>query len=269
MKADNCAEIRDTFLAGNTPVGPEVDAHIRNCAQCTTLLANHGSLGRLLGRQGVTSDDQALFALIERDLGREVGARARLQGLSTQHRCFLVMAACVALGALTLGALPRPVWLGHPPWRIVVTVVLYLLGTASCVWSMLRSLSRPGRPRVALICALVSLLVPLLIALWPPSALTSGKAGLIRSVLTCFAFGSFLSGPVAALIWFLQRERRPAGRQAALGAAAVGLLGNLVLSLHCAITDPLHIAFGHATIGLVWFSAWGLVLAAHARAAAQ
>lgn len=116
--------------------------------------------------------------------------------------------------------------------------------------------------------------------LWfAPEAQASGdewsRSFALRSV-ACFGYGSALAAPSFALAWALDRGLEVPFRVWALGAGAVGLVANLILLVHCPITNRAHLLAGHFSIGLAWFLALAMVepwLSRHAarsaRAAAQ
>jgi hypothetical protein len=69
----------------------------------------------------------------------------------------------------------------------------------------------------------------------------------------CFGYGSALAAPSFALAWVLDRGLEVRSRIWALGAGAVGLVANLILLVHCPITNRAHLLAGHFSIGLAWF----------------
>jgi hypothetical protein len=79
----------------------------------------------------------------------------------------------------------------------------------------------------------------------------------VRS-FACFAYGSALAAPSFALLWALDRGVEVPFRVWALAAGVVALVSNLILLLHCPITDRAHLVAGHFSIGLAWFLAVSL-----------
>jgi hypothetical protein len=80
-----------------------------------------------------------------------------------------------------------------------------------------------------------------------------------RRAAACFFFGALFGLPILLSILAVDRGL---GRTnvALLGAASVGLTGNLALQLHCPLTHPLHLVPGHATIGIVAIAVAGVLV---------
>jgi len=145
-----CAEIRRGFVAGRVPAGPEVDAHRKRCSQCRELFENGAALGRGLGRAvlpEVSADD--LFGLVERDLSRETGLRARLRALPTRARVGSLIAVAAGLVAWQVFFHRRPD-VGGPGasyspavfWGLGLALGTVFLGGA---WWLLSGASAPVR----------------------------------------------------------------------------------------------------------------------------
>src|SRR5829696_6149080 len=89
MRSDalECADVRRGFVEGRVPAGPELEAHLQSCAQCRELFADDARLGRqLAGAILPEAEAGRLFELVNGDLKRERGVRARLRALPTRAR---------------------------------------------------------------------------------------------------------------------------------------------------------------------------------------
>jgi hypothetical protein len=130
--------------------------------------------------------------------------------------------------------------------------VLFSLTGLACLWALIAPLGRPrpgARTRGALVWLAVSL--PLVYALLSSSTTgrSTGDRGFFEQALACFAYGSVLAVPFVIVLWTLDRSDR-ARLVLLTGLAGVaGLVANAALALHCANTEPLHLAAGHGTIG--------------------
>ena len=259
MSALDCHDIRDAFLAGRIPSSSEVEAHVRECPRCTELLADHARLGRGLAvARREARDTEELLTVSAPMMPARSGFRIRFQELETNRRRLVVLVAALALGLLTVATGLRHSWAGESATRTGVTLSLYAGGLGLSVWAAVRSMGRPRRPRLTLAMAIGFLAVPLVIAIWPPAEIVLAGSGFERSIRSCFMYGSLLAVPFSALIWFLTRESRMEWETAASTTAAMGLIANVGLLLHCPITDPWHVVLGHATIGPVWFVLWAM-----------
>jgi hypothetical protein len=252
-----CAEIRQGFLTGDVPSGSSVDEHVSGCPQCRELFRNGAALGRGLAgvaRQASAPDDQ--FERVEAVLANERGLRAFLRSRSTRMR-WLLSLSLPALLLLRELAHKRVPWRSLGSLRIVAGVVLVGL-LALVLRAALRPLPierRAARLRSAL--AIGAWCLPFLLGL-VPDAQASGQEWTPSFALrccSCFFYGSALAVPSFALLWALERGDPVPFRVWALGAGVVALVANLVLLLHCPVTNRVHLLAGHLSIGLSWFAA--------------
>jgi len=65
---------------------------------------------------------------------------------------------------------------------------------------------------------------------------------------------------VLVLGWALDRAEHRSLPNALLAAAAAGIGANLLLELHCPITEVFHLLAGHASVGLVLVTGYALFL---------
>lgn len=257
-----CAEIRSGFVAGRVPAGPKVDAHLAVCPHCHELFENDARLGRRLA-QAVLPEAPAtdLFALVERDLSREVGIRARLRALPLRVRVATLSSTTGALLLFQFVQNRRPDFGDYSQgvfWGVALALALAFVAG---VFALSRGVNAPlgalGRGRAPAIFLLV---VPALVALLAPLGAESLAATTAwGNPSSCFSYGAALVVPLLLLYWlFERRDTVPRSALVAAGAVA-GLAANLLLHVHCGSAHPGHLLLGHASIGLAWALALRLV----------
>jgi hypothetical protein len=111
--------------------------------------------------------------------------------------------------------------------------------------------------REALPLLAFALAVPILAGFAP--ATESSRHASAEGALNCFGYGALLTLPTALLLWAFDRNDRPSLRTVCLSAAALGLSANLLLELHCANGNPVHVLLGHASLGLAWLTVWAVL----------
>ena len=246
----DCAEIRDVLLAGSAPAGPDVEAHLRDCAPCTELLRDHGTLGRALSKSTAPGTDSAeLWTSVESALGAETGARAWMRSRRAPIR--LLVAVAVAVVMVVLGSRTS----GGPAELPIAWVVAFALVGLVGLAGLLAPLGRPQpapRMRWALIGGALSLPLVYALASQLPSTAASSELGFVEQAVGCFAYGVFLALPFLVVVWLLERNDRPWLTVLAATGAIAGLVANAALALHCPNTDPAHLTVGHATIGIAF-----------------
>lgn len=258
-----CAEIRSLFVAGGVPAGPRVDAHLAVCPHCRELFERGALLGRRLAL-AVAPDVEPgdLFALVEKDVKAEVGARARLRALSTSARtaALLVVAALPVLGHLLLDD-QKDLGESSPSlfWGVAL---LFGLGLVAGVRSVLSGVGAPLRsPWRERGLALALLAVPGLAALLAPLGAASPEAAeALGRPSSCFTLGAAFVVPLVLTYWLFERRDAVPARTLIAAGALAGLAANLLLHAHCGSANPAHLLLGHASIGLVWAVALRLAL---------
>jgi hypothetical protein len=257
-----CAEIRSNFVSGRVPAGAAVAAHLVGCPHCRELFASDARLGRSLA-QGSLPDLQAgeLFALVERDVGREVGLRARLRALPTRARSGALLGVAVALMAYELLLRRRPDFAEYSPavfWGVALTLGATLAaGTLRVMRGATAALGTPARERGV---TLALLLAPALVALAAPFGAGSPEAvAAWGNPATCFSYGAALVLPLVLLYWLLERRDRVPTSALLCAGGLAGLAANLLLHAHCGSANLGHLLLGHASIGVVWALALRLV----------
>ena len=236
-------------------------AHVAECPECEQLFRDGAVVGARLA-SAVLDTPQASDgdpSRLERLLSRERGLRAFLRSRSTRLRWTL----CLILPALLIARelpwrVPRVRELGAPRW-FLACLLTGLLG-----WVVLSALRpAPLEPRKAhWRAALAALAWSMPCVLWfAPEARASAddfSGEFAARSLACFTYGSALAAPSFGLLWLLDRHPRVPYRVWALAAGALALVANLILLVHCPISQRAHCAAGHFSIGLVWFAAVSL-----------
>ncbi len=257
-----CAEIRSLFVAGRVPAGPDVEAHLRVCGHCAELFAQDAQLGRRLADAVVPEMEPGdLFALVDREVQREVGLRARLRALPTRVRAGALLGVAVGLLLFELLRNRRPDFAQYSPvafWGVVLAFGVALVVGALRVT---RGASAPlGAEAHARSVAVALLAAPALASLIAPlGSGTPEMATAWGNPLACFAYGAALVVPVLLLYWlFERRDVVPTTVLVSAGALA-GIAANLLLHAHCPSAHLGHLLLGHASIGVVWALGLGLL----------
>jgi hypothetical protein len=253
----DCEDLRDALKrSAAADLEPRLMAHAEHCPSCERLFEDPGL--ELVNSVPVPADARALWQNMPEALARESRGLAPLRNLSTTWRRFGALLGVVALGVLVWG------WVGRIdravlPWGAFYVRWLPGAGLAVlCAELVLRPPYRralPGEAAVALLVAAViagaaPALLPELHRAHSASVL-GVESDLAPRAAACFGAGLLLG--VACLGWvalFLQGSRRLG--ELPLGAWALFVASqSSLLSLHCPLTAPLHLAWGHASVGIV------------------
>ena len=266
----DCGRLRELLLAGGAPRGPEVDAHVAECAPCAELVKDGGELGRRLPVRavgGAEPEVEAMLGELHGKLARDRGLAAELRRRPTPLRVFLALGAVAALALAVLVWQRRPDLGVYPAGTLLIAVASSVLLLGACFAIALRPLQRvevPRRQRYALL--VMALALPVILAARPHrapgSVASAGWAGpeFVQRAAACFSYGLLLAFPVLVLGWALDRAEHRSLPNALLAAAAAGIGANLFLELHCPITEVFHLLAGHASVGLALVTGYALFL---------
>ncbi|MDF3066387.1 MAG: hypothetical protein K0R38_1988 [Polyangiaceae bacterium] len=258
----DCAEIRNGFVAGRLPAGPEVEAHLQSCPHCSELFAKGAQLGRQLGQSALPEPQPGdLFTLVNRDLQRESGLRATLRALPTGARAGGLLSVALALLAYELGFNRREDFAQFSPLVFWAVVALLIGAVALGAVRLLRGANAPlgaaARDRgvagaLLILPAIAALVVPI-------GSEMPGATEAYGNPMGCFLYGSALIVPFVLLYWlFERRDSVPVTSLVSAGALA-GIAANLLLHAHCFSAHLGHLLLGHASIGAVWALGLGLL----------
>jgi len=266
-----CADLRAALLSGQTPRGPEVEAHARSCEACAELLARDMVLGRGLAglareaARGSEGDQVPDFARVTKAIAAERSAAGWLRSRTTLARVSLLLLAVLAVALVQLLWFRRADFDLYPttPFMVVIAALSLLIGLAlaACV----RPFHEPPLSRWGLRGLIGGgLVMPLLLHAGEPvhssHAASSAGAGaeLLPRAGACFAYGLLLVLPLLALARAVDRGEHRIGTAALCAGLAGGLTANLALHLHCPITHAGHLLLGHATLVLALVGAYAV-----------
>jgi hypothetical protein len=202
-----------------------------------------------------------LFALVDRDLKGEVGLRARLRALPTRVRTAALVAVAGSLLVYQLLLHRRPDFAQYSAgifWGISAAFGLALVvGSLQLLRGASAPLGAQARERRA---AFQWLLLPALAALLVPLGSSSPVwRAAWGSPSACFNYGAALVAPFVLLYWlFERRDNVPVTVLVSAGALA-GVAANLLLLAHCPSAHLGHLLAGHASVGIAWAFALGLL----------
>lgn len=162
-----------------------------------------------------------------------------------------------ALGALVFAAAFSVAWIevvDQAGWRDIGSAEWFLMGAglivalAASAWSAAQWLSPTGKSSL--------LFSALGIAAALAGVVSATRAGqfLLLPAATCFSAASVLALFAAAFCFLLFRRAAPQRRERVAVASGLfsGLLGFLLIQLHCPIRDPGHMLLGHAAVPFAW-----------------
>ncbi len=204
-----------------------------------------------------TLDADAMFADLERDLAREVGPVARLRSLETSKRVGLGVIAALFITALSLGLTGRPDWALYPASRMIAELSAVALVFTGALWWTLFPAHRPT-PRTlwTLLLVATGTSLPFVLAALPmahalhDASLQGAGEDLAARAGACFIWGMVSALPVLFLLVALDRDGQSSGSRIVCAAVAAALVGVLSLQVHCPITQPIHLLWGHASVGV-------------------
>lgn len=279
-----CDELKNLAQSGRLQAmsaEPDVRAHLSGCAECEALYGANAPVVRILVEGVVASasgGDNALgFELGDFEALRgDMSARLRdetndpwnlLRDRKTSVRRSIVLVTVVVSLGLCLALSARADLAWYPLPRLVIELGFLFTLVGAAVWEGTRTLAEPPRQsnhRRAILAACVT--APLVLALassWAPVTPTSGTAS-VHSVLSCVSWGTAVALPAAFVLWLSKRRNPWAEASAPLLAATLGVVGNLLLQIHCPSSEFVHLICAHAPLILVFalgLGLWGKVTA--------
>lgn len=247
----------------------EVLAHLRECGACEALYAG-SQVGAVLANEAESSLDfdlDALRSALDAELDQEAkDPTARIRELPLRARLLLIgaVAGCTILGLAATWT--RADWGSYPAARMWVTLGALAVTASFVLRELLRPLTTIERPRVQQAWLLGGVLTPVLFAVLPHGLLSSHSAlsseallptaphSFVSGAAACLAIGVGLLLPTAACVVLALRSAARETHAVWLVAGFLGLVGNVVLQVHCPFTDLMHLLFGHALLSVVWFA---------------
>jgi len=208
-------------------------------------------------------DLDALYAQVTHSVAAERGLRAWLRARSTGTRALLATSVIALLVVRSATAFQRPDLGVYPDARMAAVLLVIGAGLSLLLALALRPLQRPAPPAWALVAATAGALLAVLAAYAMPAAHRAHPASLqppgwlplLQRALPCLVIGVVLGAVVYAVLVLFDRG---GSRRALVTAAASGLAANLVLHLHCPVTEPMHMVLGHLGVAvfLIALAVW-------------
>jgi hypothetical protein len=207
-------------------------------------------------------DLDRMQAELQSKLAEERGPAAWLRARPTPVRGIFAGAAMAALVVTTMALWLRPDFEVYPPGRMLALLALLAGMIIVDMILVLWPLQLPAAPgwltRAAVIAAPLGLLVLYLLptahTAHPRSLHPEGLGPLLWTAQKCLLIGSAVAAGIYAVLRGLDRGGT---RRLPLMAACAGLAANLMLQLHCAVTAPMHLVFGHlGVVGVCFGAAW-------------
>jgi len=214
-------------------------------------------------------DGDALFENVASQVAAEKGLAAWLRNRSTVGRVGIAMLSVVVVSLLVLALTGRVDWSVYPmprmAWILGGLSLLYLL----LVWYALLPAYKPTPQRIAIVAlAILGLGLPFVQGLLPmahdlhPMSLRGAGDDLVSLAVACFVFGSVVAIPLVVVVALLDRDQQNSRFRLLFTALCGGSAGIIALQLHCPITQPVHLLWGHATVAAGMVCMYGLVTVA-------
>ncbi|MEZ4227373.1 MAG: hypothetical protein R3B13_40925 [Polyangiaceae bacterium] len=253
----DCGQLHRALKA-HQDLGEDLLRHAESCEPCAELLAQDASLAKGLLAADAQAPEQIAedaLARLHGRLAQDARALGSLRSLSTPLRLGIASVAVVGLLATVAAAMLRPDIDVYPRLRLYASLAAHLVLVAALLRLALWRLDRALPPRgVELALFGLGALVPLGLALLPqahtahPASLGGVGSDFLPRAAACFFFGSGFAVVTGAVMWLLSRA--PRSPRSLFVFAGAGVLGAATLELHCALTEPLHLGAGHATVAL-------------------
>ena len=200
-------------------------------------------------------DADAVFAGVEAQVAAETGLAGWLRNRSTRARLGLAFLSAAMVSLLVWLLTGRVDWSVYPMARMggVLTglSLLYLL----LAWYALLPAYKPTPQRITIMAiASLGVALPFVQGMLPiahelhPVSLQGAGDDLVNLAVKCFVFGSIVAIPLVVVVALLDRDKQATTFRKVFTALCGGSAGIIALQLHCPITQPIHLIWGHATV---------------------
>jgi hypothetical protein len=192
-------------------------------------------------------DYQALLRDVEAQIaGAEKKPLSWLRARATWARRAIAIGAAFLIAGVVGAAWLRSDLDDRSLPHVAVAIAGLALLLSVAAFEALRPLHQPARaPWMRFAIAAATLVATCAVAALPPMV----EPGTGPSWSPCLFFGLLTGLPVYLLLRILDRG---SSSGPLLGACAAGLLGNLVLELHCPSHDPQHLMIGHFGVAVLF-----------------
>jgi hypothetical protein len=201
------------------------------------------------------ADLNPLRTRVDAQIEQEKGIIATLRALPTWQRTGIALGLAAAVTLASLVTKPRSDLDAYPMGHMAWIVGLLAALTFAASWRLLRPLHKPPpKAWTDTLLLVLGVLTPAVVSFIPLGhvGIDAGTgADFAAGCMRCIGFGGVLGIPVLVLALVLRRKNMDGAAITALGGVAAGLSGNLVLQVHCPITDSTHLLLGHTTLLLI------------------
>jgi hypothetical protein len=257
----NCNDINQALIEGSivSPLLPEVEAHLGNCARCRELV---GALS--VPVPGVSPSPATL-----RDIERAIVADLRpVQPIVPKLYIFggfiVIFVSMVAVGVYRMGAFALAVM---SPLQAAVILGVLAISAGFLAYSLVNQMVPGSLHRIPPGLLPFGIMISLAIAI-AVSFRFQHEQNFWANGWTCIRAGTPIGALAAVPLWFVLRRGAilsPAMTGAATGLLA-GLVGTTALEIHCPNLDAWHILVAHlgvAALGTIAGFLFGLAAGKH------
>ena len=236
---------------------------------CETCSARVDAMSFLSPATSPDLDWDQLRTETEAELAGEQGLLGRLRGMRLIYHRLFVFSVASLLTLLVFSFLLRPDLSVYPGARMLL-IIGGLTGTFAAGVILLTAplYRRLEKPLHLWIWVTTGVIWAVGLAVLPqahqahPTANLGAAENFWVFAAGCFVFGNLLALPILGAIAVVVRNRMSALLRLCLLATTAALIGLLGLQIHCPITHPGHLFWGHSTVtlGLILLMAAGLGL---------
>jgi len=232
--------------------------HLAICPICQEIV-ELASVVEQGDRRGADTEGTAIADLLsgmQRDLQKERGMFAWLRSCSTPLRVAMSMCIVLVPAGAQLAFARRADLSEFPLPFLLIALAAYMMTAAFATKTLLAPLQQPKSVWSVRIAWMASLGLPLLFAVLSPddgsqvAPQLDNTVSFLRQAISCLRYGALLAIPGVISLALLDRQLARGKRFLFVAACTGGIVGNLILLLHCANPNASHLLVGHATIAI-------------------